>query len=474
MRNKLVHGINIFLLVALVLLFLLCPLGANEIIIWLCLFIFYSFFFDSFRKPIIIVGQIKSYVKIDTFFMLFYYIIYYYPYQMFVLGFSDLTKSKFLSNTYSEYSNSAVLLSTMGLITFHMGFNQTFKKDLDKVYWIYSLKYNKLLNRIVFSFTVLILLLFASTGFTEMLIGGYKGSKTGVITYDAIFSLVTYFIILSTISALYFYVNNRKLNFLTFLLSFIVAGWCLILLVIGDRNTFFIVAIIIMASIFTFLKEISRKTIILFGFVALFLYQVIEISRTNNERSLTAIWDTVLSSDATTEGIDVSSFNITTIGSRATFKIMEKNHDFFYGKFKMVGLTSIIPYSSRIFFEKNYFMGSSNVLKDEMIGRHKSWGTGTNIITDCYMDFGIIGVGLIMYFIGWFGGYVKNNVQCNPNTPKWIFLYLITLGYYSEIARYGFDFPLRSIVWTFVLFKILDKKLKFRPHESNNTLRQVN
>ena len=57
------------------------------------------------------------------------------------------------------------------------------------------------------------------------------------------------------------------------------------------------------------------------------------------------------------------------------------------------------------------------------------------------------------------GGYVKFKAQINVNSPKWMFLYIMILSYYSEISRYGFDFPLRSIAWTYLLFFIINKMM---------------
>lgn len=475
MNKKIKLGVNILLLGLLVIFFLVFFTGINDAIIWFCLLVFYAFFIGSISKPIVVFKGIKTNIKIDTFFMLFYYLIYYYPYQRYLFGLDDLSQNVFLSKTYSEYSNPAIIMATIGLVAFHMGFNKVFKKKSEKVFRTYGKQYFKKLLVIVTFLTVLILFLYAKTGMRAMFLGVYVGSKTGDITYDAIFSLVTYFIILSAISVVYYYINFKKLNMLTVFLSSIVLIWSLALLVLGDRNTFFIIGIVVVAGYYTFIKSISRKKIILMFFAALFLYQVVEVSRRSEERSLTAIWEAMTESNVVKEGIDIGSFGITTITARATFKIMEFNHDFFLGKFKIVSLASIVPYSSRLFIDKNeLYTGSSNVLKEDMIGSYTSWGTGTNIITDCYMDFGLLGVVVLMYFIGWFGSYVIHKVSECPNTPKWIFIYLITLGYYAELARYGFDFPLRSIVWTIVLFTILDKGLKFRPQESNNALRRVN
>ena len=88
-KNK-SYLINIFLLIILSFLFIFISPGANETLIWLCLLIFYVQFFISIRKPISIVTGIKTFIKIDTFFLLFFYLIYYFPYQLYVLGLKSL------------------------------------------------------------------------------------------------------------------------------------------------------------------------------------------------------------------------------------------------------------------------------------------------------------------------------------------------------------------------------------------------
>ncbi|MEE9409163.1 MAG: O-antigen polymerase [Polaribacter sp.] len=459
MKKKIYFIINLTLLTVLFVLFTLYPTGINEGVIWFCLLIFYIYFIKSVSKPISILPHIKTFMKIDLFFMMFYYIIFFYPYQLHVLNIQDLSYSDFLYKAYAQYTNPAILSATIGLVSFQIGFHKVFKFKKVSISIVYPKKYFKKLNRIVAVFTVFILALYAKTGMVAMFASSYAGSKTGDVTYDAIFNLVTYFIILSVIAVLFYFINFRKLNLISIILLSISVIWCLALLVIGDRNTFFIIAIVIGSGYFTFIRGITRKKIILFLFPVLFLYQVVEVSRVSEERNLEAIWLAMTETNVEEEGLDIGSFGITTVGLRATFKIIEKNQGFFLGKFKFVSLTSIVPYSSRFFLDKNDpYTGSSNVLKEDMIGSNASWGTGTNIISDAYLDFGIIGVVVIMYLFGYFGGFVKYKLINEPNNAQWIFIYLILIGYYSELSRYGFDFPLRSIVWTFLLFWFISNK----------------
>jgi oligosaccharide repeat unit polymerase len=195
---------------------------------------------------------------------------------------------------------------------------------------------------------------------------------------------------------------------------------------------------------------------------AFFVYNIVEVSRSNEDKSFDAIAESYFEvEEKRNEIIGIDTFNTTTIGLRATFNVVPLQNDFFYGKFKLIGLASIIPYSSRLFVnEDDPFLSSADVIKDEMITANAGWGTGTNLISDCYMDFGILGVIFFMFVLGYYGGKIRNSSIRNPDSAKFFFLYIIVLAYYSEIVRYGFDFPLRALIWTPVIFYFLEKKRK--------------
>ena len=159
--------------------------------------------------------------------------------------------------------------------------------------------------------------------------GAYVGSKMGSVTYDAIFGLVTYFILLGIAKSVYSYTINKKITFNTFIISAIAIAWTIALMIIGDRNTF-LVATVAIAGVFTYIRGISRKQILMGVFGALFLYQIIEISRVSESRSLTSIVDAFHTTINESENeLEIGSFDITTIGNRATYKITENGGGFF-------------------------------------------------------------------------------------------------------------------------------------------------
>ena len=110
-------------------------------------------------------------------------------------------------------------MSTIGLLAFQLGFDYYKSKNQKKVFYLISKKYMGILFLIIFFFISLILILFFYTGGQTLFIGAYVGSTMGSVTYDAIFTLVTFFIILGILQSIGYYVILNKINFLVFIIS---------------------------------------------------------------------------------------------------------------------------------------------------------------------------------------------------------------------------------------------------------------
>lgn len=457
-KRKFESFLSATIILVLTLLFLFMEDGVNDVLIVFCLTVFYRYFYrsvtNSFR-----VTSITTFFKIDFLFLLFYFIIYYYPYQLHVLGIYDIAQDLPWYSNYVEFTNKAVILSTIGLISFMEGYKTLASYKNSKVVSV-SMKNMRSISKLFLLLIILILIAFYVSGGTEMFIGIYTGSDAGDITANAIFSLVTYFIIIGLIQVIFYYYRFKQIFLINYIIIVLGISWSLALLYLGDRNTFFLIAIACVGGVSTYIRKISRLQIVFLAIVAFFVYNIVEVSRSNEDKT----FDSIVQSYTETQKkkndvIGVESFNTTTVGVRATFNIVPLQRDFFYGKFKLISFASIVPYSSRLFVdEDDPFISSSDVIKEEMITSEAGWGTGTNLISDCYMDFGVIGVIFFMFVLGYYGGKIKNSSIQNPQSARYIFLYIIVLAYYSEIVRYGFDFPLRALIWTPVIFYFLETK----------------
>lgn len=467
--NKINSGFNktivsCFVLTFLLVLFWVVPNGADEWVIWPCLMIFYVYFITSIRKPIVIIPGIPTFFKIEVFFLLFYFILFYFPYQKYVLGIDNLKENFFLQNTYLEYTNVSILACTIGLISFMLGiqrkisFSKSFKENK------YSKEqYNKLFST-VFIVLIFLIVIFCFTGLQAYIINSYKGSDTGDTTTNGIYFIISFFMLFLSGFSILFYKKFKKVKYLFFILC---GTYSILLLISGDRNTFFIIVVSLLAGFYTYVKSIRRLKIIMYVFLALYLYQIVEISRNSEERGLNSfvsameVWS---ETEKDTE-IDKSSFSITTTATRVAFAMVPDRFDYFYGKFKMIGIAGIIPYSRSILVDpKDKFITSTDVL---ILGVGTDWSVGSSIIADIYVDFGIIGVVILMYILGYFANFIQTKVQDNRKSIKWGVLYLITFSLYSQISRYSFDFIVRDIAWAFFIFWIFEKIVKEKKEITN-------
>lgn len=449
---------SILMLIILSFLFFHVDEGINDNIIIFSLCIFYVYFIKCIIKPVQIVNNINTFLSIDFFFLLFTYLVFYHPYQMYLLGLYDLNYTEFPFDLYLNEVNQSLILTDMGLISFMLGFNTKKHNYTNRK----KIEVNiHLLNNLTSFFIIMLLIsvfVFIWTGGWTMFIGNYTGSDSGSITGNAIFNVINIFFTLSIINIIYTYWQFKKFPIKHILLTGVIVFWCILLLILGDRNTFFLIAIAAGGGIFTFIKSISRLKLLGFIFLGLLLYNIIEVTRNLENKNWESI-NQVIENDykkneKSTYG--ASTFNITLVTLRSSIYIISNKKDFYYGKLKLVSLTSIIPYSSRLFIDKNDSeYNSADILTDEMIGNHAGWNTGSNIFSDFYLDFGILGVIVGLFILGYYGGYIKNSLIRDPNNILYFYLYIIILSYYSEITRYGFDFPLRSIFWTIIIFNII-------------------
>jgi oligosaccharide repeat unit polymerase len=434
----------------------LVPKGADIWVILPCLLIFYFLFFKSLQKPIQ-VGTVSSFIKTDVLFYAFSYLLYYFPYQKYVLGLSTL-ETHWPVNDYIEYANPSIVLSTIAMLVFAIGYNYNRKESTINTPNFHKPDVLQINNMFIMLFTLaipLIVYFFAKNGIGVIFL--YSSSDVEIQASTG-YREICWLVMMMGGMMIYYLKFYRKINLVFLLVSIIVVLWTVFLFVSGDRNSFFINAIILLGGYFTVFKSASRKFLLIAMIGALFIYFLVEVVRTTDERSV----DSYIKAYELMQQKEGSSFDITIAGYRATFNIVQDKHDYFYGKFLFLSITSIIPFlSGQLVSPNDPYVSSSATITHNLLGANASWSMGANIVSDLYMDFGIIGVILFMFLIGRFAIYVQNKLVSNTSSLKWVVVYLMTLAMFAELPRYGIAFPIRNLVWTFLfflLFNILGRK----------------
>jgi oligosaccharide repeat unit polymerase len=457
LRKLYIISSTIFFLI----LYFVIPKGVDKTIMTLSLLNFYVLFFFTLKNKTKFVFETNF--KTDTFFMIFYYMIFYLMYQGYLLGLNGLN-SRWLGG-FEDYTSISLITSCIALNAFCFGVTNT-KKNKHSFYVKIkpkTMKPYKILSLILIPITLVLLFFYLKNGLSLLLIGRYTGSRTGNVAVDGVFNLVTLFSIINLSLIFYFYYFFRTLTWYIIVLISLIVIWLMILLIIGDRGHLLFFALIIMSGYSSFFKKISVKYLFIYLFIGLFFYKTIELSRKLEDRSFTGIIETVeeqLYSDNSEGGMfsKDNSFFTTTVGFRGTFYLVPYHYDYSLGHYNMVGVAGVIPFTRRLILKKNEFATTSDFLTNKLRGGYSTMGIGTNVVSDLYIEFGLIGVVIFMFLLGKYSLFIENKIKGKNYSIIWFILYFVSLASISEISRYTYSSPIRNCAWTFIFLTVFSNK----------------
>jgi oligosaccharide repeat unit polymerase len=139
-----------------------------------------------------------------------------------------------------------------------------------------------------------------------------------------------------------------------------------------------------------------------------------------------------------------------------------------YGANMMMNVLSAIPFAQSIFL---YLTGlplsaisSAHLVTDLHFGSNKNpdyFGLGTNVIGDVYLAFGLFGVILLF----WSLGYVLRKLYYNIYNGNTLAILVYTYFFMSAIfyTRSGYLTPTRDIVWGLGVYWL--SNLRYKRHE---------
>ncbi len=162
------------------------------------------------------------------------------------------------------------------------------------------------------------------------------------------------------------------------------------------------------------------------------------------------------------DGIEITSFADIVmdlvVNNRNTFiavDYVDKN-GITWGVSMLSNVVAPIPFLQQIIY--NVFnltpdMGASSLLITKLtLGNVGSLGMGTNIIADLYIAFGVGGVVIMMFVLGYFISYLLGMVKKNSYA---LIAYAIMISYSVYLVRAEYFFFLRSLLWCMIIMNIV-------------------
>lgn len=436
------------------------PAGSDAYVAWPVIALFYIYFIRSFFATVRIRPDIPVYTTIETLFLMFYFLLFINPYQLHFLGLSDLRNNSYLPFVYENGSNQALVASALGFVAFHLGMSMAIGSKPNPPMGSSDAKEGQ--YYVAFGFIVLILLagfilIYEGAGLQSADEGRYTKVASGGAIADGIYLIITMLCIVAGSRAIALIAQRKALEFPILLCLPIIAYWSARILLHGDRNSFFLIAIAAGGGFFTFVRRTSWVALAACVFASLVLYTAVETVRMSQDRSFSGLLATMFEARPSEEANRSSSFSITTATLRATFDIVPERLQYGYGKYKLIGFAGIVPLVRGILLgSEARLTNTAEVLSNYMLGPNAGWSVGSNLLTDAYMDFGVPGIPALLLMAGLFAGTIQKKAMLTPYSTRTITFYLLVLGNFAELSRYTLDFPVRMLMWTFLLFKAYD------------------
>jgi oligosaccharide repeat unit polymerase len=443
---------QIALLAVLLATYFVVPKGIDDWVIWSCLIVFYTYAWTAIQTPVFIRSGIPTFLSINVLFLIFYYILYYLPYQLHVLGQSNLYDPGPFRSSFPDQTNHAILSATIGIVAFTLGLGRAPR----------PLATERQSNataspsyRQVEVWTLLALVgfigLYVGAGWRTAGEGRYTGTASGGAAAEGAALLIIMLAIIAVSLFILELAKGSKPRLAHWLGAAVSAAWALRLLAAGDRNSFLLLALVGLAGFFSYCRPLGRVAIAVLLAGALVSYNAIEVVRMTGDLSFDAIARYL--SQQSVGGDSQSSFNFTTVSVRAALYVVPSQFDYAYGFFKLVGFAGIIPLiRGMILADSGVFTSSADVVTYALLGPNPTWGVGSNVVSDIYVDFGPVGIPIVMFLVGRFARSVQAAAIRNPLSPLSISVYLATVALIAETPRYSVDFPVRILVWMALFF----------------------
>ncbi|MDY0781368.1 O-antigen polymerase [Tenacibaculum sp. IB213877] len=463
------NGNIIFVIISLIMAILLTP-NINEefnsskvFILSLLAFVNVVFFWLTTNR------YTRSWVNYNTLFLLGFLIVHFQIPFLASLGVEPNRSSFIWIN--KNVVNFAVWMSLMALFFWELGYflyRKLRKKRILKKITSYNVNTKKIDFFLQFFFVLFIALVGK-----EFLSGSYDGGDNWGSGANYAFMLLRVLIYLRVI---YFFINTRnfkitKKNIIFLLIRnkrlFIVLSlYVLLFLLAGDRGPVMQILILLAVSYSIFQRKISFKAFFVSIIIGGVLFTIIGMgrSRDTSQRSMSLFeegYNKLIQSENT-----INPTNELASSNRILFRaidVVPDKHPYLLGTTFFNEVIGVVPFAGGTYLKLTelplMYTSSSYFFTVLGQGVHFSYGEGSEILGDIYINFGVIGVFIMMFLLGGWVSYIIFNVEKNNYyNHTYIIIYVIICIGALYINRSHFLDPLKSIVYALVIDRLLVRK----------------
>lgn len=242
-------------------------------------------------------------------------------------------------------------------------------------------------------------------------------------------------------------ISNKRIN----IWNLIFCVVCISLMLTGTR-TFPLMLLTILFYIYCNFKQLSKISVYLFMLGGVIIMSLVGEMR-GEGINLANLGNYNLKDDFSIGYWNMMSDLI--INNRNLYVLYDyvQDVDVTYGLTMLSNILSPIPFLQSLFVNltgiPDYILGSATFSTYLTLGPNPSLGLGTNLLGDVYLSFGLFGVIILFYFLGYFINYLRQKTFKG--------FYFQTIVYFAMIGdcvyfcRSSYLGNLRTIIWAIVL-----------------------
>jgi len=302
----------------------------------------------------------------------------------------------------------------------------------------------------------------------EMLTGRFDASENIPSGLFALFQAGIGLTVISSVS-----IKRYKGTIIDFVKKFnkpillLLPFYILLFIYIGDREPAIQIVLIAICSFSLFVRPIKLKNLIILVLVGMLMLSFIGAARSKNINASDSGVNNFVSRGI--GNIQFGSFFDIGMDLIINNRNLYVGYDYAnkkglnYGRSMVRYIFAPIPGMPRLMTDLLFDatpneLSSGRFLTDEA---NASWGLGTNIIADLYMELGLFGVIVFMFLLGYI--VMKLHIKAvNNQNYAFIIGYIFLVGFSVYLPRSTVFEPLRHVIWAiclFYLFKYFSNKL---------------
>lgn len=244
----------------------------------------------------------------------------------------------------------------------------------------------------------------------------------------------------------------------------VLLAYCALFMMTGSRGEILSIVLVVATVYSIFVKPVSLKAVIIGVMIGAVLFNILGAGRGRDhtqfeDGNIFARGYESLQQSESKKGITSELASSVRIQYRAIDTVPDK-HPYLYGVTYITAITSAVPFLTGLYldlFDVPYQYGASTRFFTFIgQGQFHSYGEGSEILADIYINFGLVSVFVIMFVFGAFLGLVSHKGRGKK------FNYLIIYVAFSMSAIYinrsHLLLPLASIVYLYFLHLMFSKK----------------